>query len=295
LGRSFLSRLVPRRGAGRLLRHLLHGHRAIFLDYHGRFTPRYGYGAPPHPELYRLLDAGRAGYARFLSRCLELARPLAAIPARGDPAFREPSWINGYLCGLDAAALYASLALTNPERYVEVGSGNSTRFARRAIRDHGLRTKITSIDPHPRLDVDAIADEVIRRGLEDSDLSTVTSLRSGDILFIDGSHRCFMNSDATVFFLDVLPRLAAGVRVHVHDIFLPYDYPPEWEDRYYSEQYLLAAYLLGGGNRTRILLPNAFVSRDPELAAVLGPIWEQIGNGAIDREGCSFWLEMTSA
>jgi len=45
----------------------------------------------------------------------------------------------------------------------------------------------------------------------------------------------FQNSDATVFFLDVLPRLKPGVVVHVHDIFWPFDYPSIWRARYYSE------------------------------------------------------------
>ena len=275
------------------LRHVLRGHRAIFIDYPGRFTPRYGYGAPPHRELYSLLDRERPAYAAFLGRCLELEKHLRAIPARGDGVSMEPAWINGYLSGLDAAALYATLAFSNPGRYVEVGSGNSTRFARRAIRDHGLRTRITSIDPRPRVEIDSIADEVLRAPLEETDLKWVTGLGAGDVLFIDGSHRCFMNSDVTVAFLEVLPRLPAGVRVHIHDIFLPYDYPPEWTEHHYSEQYLLAAYLLGGASGTRITLANTFVSRDPELSPLLDPLWNGIGDAGIDRHGCSFWMERT--
>ena len=53
-----------------------------------------------------------------------------------------------------------------------------------------------------------------------------------------------MNSDATTIFLDTIPRLRSGVLVEIHDVTLPYDYPTEWIDRYYSEQYLLAAYIL---------------------------------------------------
>lgn len=200
--------------------------------------------------------------------------------------------MNEYISGSDSAALYVFLAAGNPQRYVEVGSGNSTKFARRAIRDHELRTRISSIDPRPRADIDSLADTVIRRPLEDIDLSVITSLSAGDILFIDGSHRCFMNSDVTVTFLEILPRLSSGVRVHIHDIFLPYDYPRGWEDRYYSEQYLLAAYLLGGGRRLRILLPNAFVTADAELGQILAPIWAQPGLEGVERVGCSFWAEI---
>jgi len=85
------------------------------------------------------------------------------------------------------------------------------------------------------------------------------------MLFIDGSHHCFMNSDATVIFLEILPRLKSNVIVQIHDIFLPYDYPPGWENRYYSEQYLLAAYLLAGTKIFNIILPMQYISKDEEL------------------------------
>ena len=77
--------------------------------------------------------------------------------------------INGWLPGLDSAALYAFLARTDPALYLEVGSGNSTKFARRAITDHGLRTRLVSIDPQPRAEIDALfaAYELVsRRRLE---------------------------------------------------------------------------------------------------------------------------------
>ncbi len=78
------------------------------------------------------------------------------------------------------------------------------------------------------------------------DLALFRELQAGDVLFIDSSHRCFMNSDVTVLFLEVLPNLPPGVLVQVHDIFIPYDYPREWVERYYAEQYLLSCYLLLG-------------------------------------------------
>ena len=68
-----------------------------------------------------------------------------------------PTWENGWFPALDAVTLYGLVATRNPRWYVEVGSGNSTRFVRRAIRDHGLRTRILSIDPGPRAEIDACA------------------------------------------------------------------------------------------------------------------------------------------
>ncbi len=98
-----------------------------------------------------------------------------------------------------------------------------------------------------------------------------------------------MNSDATVFFLEILPRLKPGILVHIHDIFLPFDYPPEWAGRIYPEQYLLACYLLAG-SRLQVELPNAFVSQDAELCSILDPIWRLEQMRGVAPHGVSFWV-----
>jgi hypothetical protein len=275
----------------RELLRLLRARQVILLEYPVHSRPRWGHGQPPHPELYALLAEQREAYAQRLRGFLALRAVLTRIPlhAGGDAA--EPAWVNGYFPCLDAAALYGLLVQGNPARYFEIGSGYSTRFARRAIRDHRLRTRVTSVDPHPRAEIDALADEIVRRPLETLDLTALDGLAAGDILFFDGSHRCLMNSDATVFFLEILPRLAAGVKVHVHDVWLPYDYPPDCIRRYYSEQYLLAAYLLGKGSCADIALPNTFIDQDPALSAILAPLWQDIGLARVS--GCSFWLEIS--
>ncbi|MGH9508484.1 MAG: class I SAM-dependent methyltransferase, partial [Terriglobales bacterium] len=116
-------------------------------------------------------------------------------------------------------------------------------------------------------------------------------LRQGDILFVDGSHRSFMNSDVTVFFLDILPQLRPGVLVHIHDIDLPYDYVPEHAEWYYSEQYLLAVSLLAGHRGYRIVLPNAFISKEPDVMQVLAGFWSRPGLSGVPQKGVSFWIE----
>ena len=151
-----------------------------------------------------------------------------------------------------------------------------------------------SIDPAPRVEVASLVDQGIRKPLEETDLTPILELRAGDILFMDGSHCCFTNSDVSVFFLEILPRLSEGVLVHLHDVFLPYDYPPTWAERYYSEQYMLGAYLLGGAAGVRIVLPVAFVCADPELSRILDPIWKHPRLTEIERIGCSFWLQTTA-
>ena len=123
-------------------------------------------------------------------------------------------------------AIYSFLRSRRPATYLEIGSGNSTKFAARARQDGRLDTKIVSIDPSPRAEVDALCDEVIRSPFELADLSVLDRLVPGDIVFFDGSHRVFMNSDVAAFFLDAVPRLPAGVLIGVHDIYLPDDYEP---------------------------------------------------------------------
>jgi len=205
---------------------------------------------------------------------------------------------------MDAVALYGLLCEFRPRRLVEIGSGHSTRFARRAIKDHSMATKITSIDPAPRAEINELCDECIRTSLEDADLHVFDELEAGDFLFIDSSHRAFPNSDVTVAFMDLLPRIPAGVVVHIHDVFWPRDYPPDWSERYYSEQYVLGAYLLGdAGSRIEILLPNGFISQDAELATLCAPLLEIPG---VRWEGDptwwpfgiaagSFWLRIRAA
>jgi len=262
----------------------------IVLEYPVDARPRWD--QKPNPHLYEVISRSRDSYAATLQSFLQFADAFGRIPARAPAAqpSTDPCWINGWLPALDSIALYSLLALHNPQQYVEVGSGNSTKFARRAIRDHRLQTRITSIDPWPRAEIDTICDRVIREPVEQVALETFDILRPGDILFIDSSHRTFMNSDVTMLFLDVLPRLPAGVIVQVHDITLPCDYPAQWTGRYYSEQYLLAAYLLGRGDALEIVLPCAFASDDPELHGILAPIWSAEWMEGAERWGGSFWF-----
>ena len=100
----------------------------------------------------------------------------------------------------------------------------------------------------------------------------------------------FQNSDVTVSFLQILPKLKPGILLGFHDIFLPNDYPVEWADRYYSEQYLLAAYLLGGHRGTKIFLPAFDVSQRHELAERVNTIWDIPELGRVELHGGAFWL-----
>ncbi|MEU3602821.1 class I SAM-dependent methyltransferase [Streptomyces sp. NPDC006798] len=255
----------------------------VFLDH--MITPE------PRAELApvrALLEKGRTDYADRLTRFLDHEDLLARIPVQGLEYGSDPFWGNTWLPPLDALALYGLLAEVKPARYLEIGSGNSTMFARRAVDDLGLATRIVSIDPTPRAPIDAICDEVIRVPLQQADPAVFEALEPGDIVFLDGSHRLHMGSDVMVFFFELLPRLKPGVLVQVHDIMLPSDYPESWRWRLYSEQYLLAALLTAAPQRFDVVLPNAFVHGDPGLRDLLRPLWRRLGVTRHDRPA-SFW------
>lgn len=262
----------------------------VIMDYPVDAAPRYGHGKPPHPLLDRLIGAQREGFTSTLEHFQGFRDRLARIPLAGS-THPGPAWRNGYFEHIDAASLYCLLASRNPRTYLEVGSGNSTAFARQAIRDFGLQTRITSIDPSPRADIDSLCDEVRREALEVAPLEPFMALGAGDILFVDNSHRVFTNSDVTVFFLDILPCLAPGVLVHLHDIFLPFDYPPAWSGRFYSEQYLFATHLLAAPERVNIILANTYISLDAELHRLADTL---LPPGVRGEAWCgsSFWFEI---
>lgn len=277
---------------GRALWKMVRGKPVVFIDDPPQPGPRYGHGNPPHPALLALIERGRDGYRKRLEGFLRLQDKLRRIPVNADSAQADnatPHWNNPWFPGLDAVALSGLIADTKPATYLEIGSGFSTLFARQAITDLGHTCQIISIDPEPRAAIDAVCDHVYRSPVESVGLEVFDSLQPGDILFVDSSHRVFMNSDVEVIFLDVLPRLKPGVLVHFHDIWLPYDYPERWVDRYYSEQYMLAALLLFG-DQYEIVLPNRFITEDQELGDVLSPLWNSAELAGAPTQGGSFWI-----
>lgn len=187
-------------------------------------------------------------------------------------------------------ALHAVLCTRNPSLLVEIGSGISTKFARRAIVGHGLRTRVVSIDPQPRNQIDRLVDRSIRAPLETVDQQVFDEVGENDIVFLDSSHRAFQNSDVTTFFLEVLPRLKPGVIIHVHDIYLPYDYPAGHLWRLWNEQYLLATALLYGGEALEIVFPCWYVSQDSELSGQTNALLRKGGLASLSVHGASFWM-----
>ncbi|UZP66898.1 class I SAM-dependent methyltransferase [Desulfovibrio mangrovi] len=255
-----------------------------------RPAARWGHGKPPHPFLDQLFATNRDSYTPFLKDIVSMRDCFSAIPFDAPEDSPEPRWNQPWLPILDGMSIYTALAVHAPKRFIEVGSGNSTKFAAKAISDHKLSTQIFSIDPQPRSEVDGLCHRALRFSLETLDLSFFNQVGEGDVVFVDCSHRALQNSDVTVFFLEVLPALPAGCYVGIHDICLPMDYPPGWESRYYSEQYLLACSLLFGSGAFEILLPSYYVSTTPDLSQALSPLQELPNLNGRPPVGSIFWM-----
>jgi hypothetical protein len=153
---------------------------------------------------------------------------------------------------VDAELLFCMVRHFKPRRIVEIGSGSSTLLAADALaRNHkeGFPGTMLAIEPFPRafLRSDLPAQvELLPQVVQNIPLKEFEALHENDILFIDSSHVCKIGSDVQYEFLEILPRLAPGVLVHVHDIFLPVEYPESWlrkDLRFWNEQYLLQAFL----------------------------------------------------
>ncbi len=206
-----------------------------------------------------------------------------------------PSFFSGndQFSWLDARALFVFLRHFRPRRIIEVGSGfSSLLMADVNRRFGGGAIEITCIEPYPRqflMDgVTGIA-RLVRQPVQEVEHALFEELQAGDLLFIDSSHVAKTGSDVNHLYFEVLPRLKPQVLVHVHDIFLPHDYPQAWaidENRSWNEQYLLQALLMySSGFRVRFGCAYAF-HRFPELVsrALALPGGRAFGGG-------SFWIE----
>jgi hypothetical protein len=219
----------------------------------------------------------------------ELFAALRADPAinpDGDGYVRNP-----YFATPDAEFYAGLIADQRPSAIVEVGGGFSTLVARRTIEQLGLGTRLTVVDPEPRTDVAAQADELIRERVEDVAAERLTLAPRG-LLFIDSSHVVRPLGDVPRLFGEVLPAAPPGLLVHVHDVFLPWDYPDAMRLRLYGEQYVLQA-LLTHSPRYRVVAPVHWLCRRhaDALRAALGD-WLAVEPGLY---GGSFWFEVTDS
>jgi hypothetical protein len=158
---------------------------------------------------------------------------------------------NGFYNYSDAVFLATIMRHFKPKRFIEIGSGYSSALAL-DVNDLFLAgdCSLSFVEPYPR---------VLRRLVDDRDLqgrllecraqdvpaALFAELKANDILFIDSTHVARPGGDVNFLLFEVLPALATGVLVHIHDIRYPFEYPADWITKgiAWNEVYLLHAFL----------------------------------------------------
>jgi hypothetical protein len=223
-------------------------------------SPRPSHGVDLRiPDAVKLLDKTLRPYVA------EFAPPRSGTPGRS--FYTE----NGTYESVDAETLYAILRHFKPSRLIELGSGASSHViaeARAANTRDGRPFPHIIFDPYPfeANPMGPVDAEVHRERAEDLPLSTFESLAAGDVLFVDTTHTVKTGGDVCRIVCEILPSLRPGVIVHVHDIFLPYEYPREWVvelRRAWAEEYLLQAFL-AFNPVYEVLFPAHAVARQAE-------------------------------
>jgi predicted O-methyltransferase YrrM len=259
----------------------------------------------PIPDLARLppgtfdRTSAMAGIAWDLDAQLDFVRSRIA-PALAGPEATALERTDGYDTDssynlADATVLYGMIRGLAPRRIVELGSGHSTLIMARAARENeaaGRATALESFDPYPGVaqpPLDGLA-RLERVRAQDVPMAVFEALGAGDVLFVDTTHTVKLGSDVNFVVLEVLPRLAPGVVVHLHDIFLPFEYPRAWPEDfglYWSEQYLVQA-LLAFSSGYEVLAAVHALQR-LRADAMRGLLPAVVG----DRVGGAFWLRRT--
>ena len=196
----------------------------------------------------------------------------------------------------DSEYLYSIIRLYKPARIIEIGSGFSTLMMLQAVaanraENPGYGCRVCCIEPYEMRWLERLPGvEVVRQRVEDIDAALVNELGANDILFIDSSHVIRPQGDVVRIYLELLPLLAPGVLVHVHDVFTPRDYPAAWivdEVRLWNEQYLLEAFL-SCNQRFGVLGALNFLAREhPARLAEKFPVFRE-NDGRCDPG--SIWL-----
>ena len=216
----------------------------------------------------------------------QLALPAELANYRDELRKLEFDFNNDFFSGFDAAVYYSLIRHLKPRRIIEIGGGYSTRIASKALTANHSGT-LTCVEPFPeeRLNGASLKVELITKRVEEIDVDFFSCLEANDILFIDSSHTVKFGSDVCYEFLEILPRLASGVWVHVHDIFFPHDYPADWlinRRMALNEQYLLEAFL--AFNKTfSVELANYWICLEHRDAAAR--LWSNTSSAS------SFWMK----
>ncbi len=249
---------------------------------------------PPRPYEHPGIDWNADGQRSFMRDVLAGQQRLA-LRADGDPEDSVYYAANGQYPPLDAWILEGVLRHLRPARMIEVGSGFSSLITAQVNREHfDGEMQFTCIEPHPRgflqRGVDGIT-ELVAEKVEDVELARFEALEAGDVLFIDTSHVVRTGGDVVWLYGRVLPRLRLGVHVHIHDVFLPGDYPEQWvrEGWGWNENYLVEAFLQFNSGYEIVLAAQWARLNAREEIDIAFPRYAQIA----EQGGGALWLRRT--
>jgi predicted O-methyltransferase YrrM len=195
-----------------------------------------------YPDIAAYFEADRGRIDDFIAA---IASHMEVFESFG-AAVNDPIWNRGMFPPIDGAAAYTIVRMFEPRRIIEIGSGSSTHYLVRAARDCASIVDITCIDPAPRRSITELEVRRLERVLTTDDVEFLAALQAHDVIFIDSSHIMLPGMDLDILFNRVFPRLKPGVIVHLHDVFLPDDYPSTWKYRWYSEQNALVGWIISG-------------------------------------------------
>lgn len=242
-------------------------------------------------DLRRKLDAPRdlPGLDLRPQAQLELLRSFALQGELADVPMEPGPLTFGYrnrnFGPVDAGLLYCVVRHYRPRRVLEVGCGMSTLIIRKAVESGGIDCDHVCVEPFEQPWLEKLPVRVVREPVERlNPVELAGSLRSGDLLFIDSSHVVKPQGDVLFLVQELLPRLAAGVVVHFHDIFTPRDYPVSWilEARVlWAEQYLLESFLWDNPRWQVVLSANMLVEDHHEALADVIPILRTFPKGVL--------------
>jgi hypothetical protein len=240
------------------------------------------------------IDFNSSVYLDWLRSIRPYAAELADVPAYESEG--AAFWFkNGSYGDLDAVSLYAMIRHIKPRRFIEIGSGRSSQMIERACAANiaeGSPCDCTFIEPFPPsyfLKSPPLGN-FIQKKVQEVPLSVFQKLCEGDILFIDTSHVLKTQGDCCYELLEIIPSLMAGVVIHVHDIFSPYDYPADWLfDRQFpfNEQYAIEC-ILSGGDHFQVVLPTHLLWREHRDAVL------ELLPTATDAPGAFWFIKIRS-
>ncbi len=199
-------------------------------------------------------------------------------------------WQNSQYGLADAFTLVGILRLLRPRRVIEIGSGFSSAAMLDAIpAGDAISPQFTFIEPFPaRLRAllrpeDAGRFELLERRVQDIPLSTFTALEPNDLLFIDSSHTVKTGGDVVYLLTEVIPRLARGVVIHIHDIFYPFELPESWVRGGYAwaESYLVKAFLQFNSSFEIMVFLHWLHTHKPDVLAAINPHLERGGGSSL--------------